>query len=93
MPAAMHLELDEHYSQQIHDLAVTLHRTPESVADEVLAGGMHMLQRYAYLKKRSENANIERAIEFLNRPGNNNPPDPGDELPDDLKYLLDERRP
>jgi len=89
MPATMNLELDQKYIEQINEVAAALRRTPESVAQEVLAGGMHMVQRYAYLKAQSESADIGKAIEFLRSPRNNNPPDPGDELPEDLKYLID----
>ena len=90
--STMHIELGEDASQRIRDLADHLHQTPEAVANEVVANGTIMLQRYAYLKTRSEDADVAEALAFLSRPDNTNPPDPGDELPDDLKYLLNESR-
>ena len=91
MGSAMQIALDEEEAEQVRELAIDLEQTPEKVAEEAMANGMLMLRRYAYLKKRSKNADIGRALEILNRAGKDNPPDPGDELPEDLQYLLTER--
>ncbi|HEY5331888.1 MAG TPA: hypothetical protein VIJ79_18555 [Acidobacteriaceae bacterium] len=78
-------------AEQIRELAVALNRTPEQMADEVVSNGLHAMRRFAYLKKLSETVDVEKVRLSLRDVGRDNPPDPGDELPDDLKYLLDRR--
>jgi hypothetical protein len=89
MAASMQIQLDEQVTQQIRELSVELHQTDEEVAEQVVKNGVHALRRQAFYERNVGSANVERAIEILRSAGGNNPPMPGDELPDDLKYLLD----
>jgi NAD(P)H-nitrite reductase large subunit len=91
MAASMNIEVDGQAAEEIRELAALLKKTPEETAGEILANGMHMFRRYAFYKHRSETADGTRGLEILKRAGVGNPPDPGDELPEDLKYLLTER--
>jgi hypothetical protein len=91
MAASMHIDVDEQAAEEIRELAALLDKTPEETAEEILANGMHILRRYAFYKKRSETADGTKGLEILKRAGVGNPPDPGDELPEDLQYLLTER--
>ncbi len=89
---SMQVQLNEQTTQVVQELASELHRTPEDVAEQIVTNGIHMMRRYAYLKKRSETVDVEQVIQMLRSQRNDNPPDPGDELPEDLKYLLAEYR-
>jgi hypothetical protein len=91
MAATMQIEVHEEAAEQIRELAATLQKTPEETAEEVVTNGLHMLRRYAALLKRSEAIDIAEGRAILKRAGRGNPPDPGDELPEDLRYLLTER--
>lgn len=91
MAASMQIEVHEEAAEQIRELAMTLQKTPEETAENVLTNGLHMMRRYAALLKRSEKANIDEARAILERAGKGNPPDQGDEVPEDLQYLLTER--
>jgi hypothetical protein len=88
----MQVQLNEQTTQVVQELASELHRTPEDVAEQIVTSGIDMMRRYAYLKKRSETVDVEQVIQMLRAKRNDNPPDPGDELPEDLKYLLAEYR-
>jgi hypothetical protein len=90
MSSSIHMDFTEAESEQIRRVATSLEQTPEDIALEAHTYGMYMLQRYAALRKRAEKADVAKAIEILRRAGKNNPPDPGDELPEDLRYLLAE---
>jgi len=91
MSASSQIEIGSMAAEQIRELAVALNRTPEQMADEVVSNGLHAMRRFAYLKKLSETVDVEKVRLSLRDVGRDNPPDPGDELPDDLKYLLDRR--
>jgi hypothetical protein len=91
--ATMQVQLNERTSQVVQELASELHETPEDVAEQIVTNGIDMMRRYAYLKKRSETVDVEQVIKMLRSIGNENPPDAGDELPEELKYLLTESRP
>jgi len=88
----MQIELDATATDEIRKLASALHKTPEEAFEDVLANGIHTMQRFAFYTKNRGTVSAERGLEILRKAGVGNPPDPGDELPDDLKYLLDERR-
>jgi len=90
--ATMQVQLNERTSQVIQELASELHQTPEDMAEQIVTNGIDMMRRYAYLKKRSETVDVEQVIAMLRSKRNDNPPDPGDELPEHLKYLLAEYR-
>ena len=90
MSASMHIDFTESEAEKIRQVATSLDQSPEDTAQEALTYGMYMLQRYAALKKRAEKVDISKTIEMLRNVGKDNPPDPGDELPEDLKYLLAE---
>jgi len=81
MATSMHIEVDEEAAEEIRELAATLQKTPEETMEEVVANGLHMLRRYAFLLKKSKTADIGDALAILNR-GGNEPPVPGDELPE-----------
>ena len=87
------VRLDEQEAQEVRTLAQTLHQSPEEVTREIISNGMHMVRRWAYLKSRAETVNVDEVIAMLRSKRNDNPPDPGDELPEDLKYVLFEGRP
>ncbi len=92
MSATMQIELDVDSTNDIRELAAILHKTPEQTADEMVAYAMHRARRFAFYLKNAGTVSPERGLEVLRGMGVGNAPDPGDELPDDLKYLLDERR-
>ena len=92
MPGSIQIELDEQSTQEVRDIAETLQQSPEQVAKEVVLNGMHALRRYADLKRRSETVNVGEVIEMLRSSKSDNPPDPGDEIPEDLREWVDERR-
>jgi hypothetical protein len=92
MAVSMQIEVHEEAAEQIRELAATLRRTPEEIAEEVVTNGLHMLLRYAALLKRSATVDIAEGRAILKRAGVGNAPDPGDELPEDLQYLIRERR-
>ena len=92
MSETMTIEFDEHATEELRELATALHRTPESLAQEAILSGIQMVRRYATLKRGAESVDVEKVISMLRTKRNDNAPDPGDELPEDLKYLLDERR-
>ena len=87
----MHIDINEDAAEEIQRLATALEWTPEQTEKEIVTNGIHMLRRYAFLMKSSKSVDVAEAIEILNRAGAGNPPDPGDELPEDLQYLLTER--
>jgi len=90
--ATMQLELDANVSDEIRQLASALHKTPEEALREALSNGMHVLRRYAFYAERRGTVSAERGLEILSRAGKGNPPDPGDEIPDDLKEWVEARR-
>ena len=49
------------------------------------------MRRFHRSKQSATRVDVSAALEILSRAGKGNPPDPGDELPYDLKVLLDER--
>ena len=93
MAGSMQIELDEREANELRELAGTLQQAPEKVAREIVENGMHMMRRWAYLKKRSENVDVDAVIEMLrSSKKSGDPPQPGDELPEDLRYILFEGR-
>jgi hypothetical protein len=90
MSASMHIDFNEAAAEKIRRVATSLDQSPEDTAQEALTYGMYMLQRYAALKKRADKVDVAKTIEMLRSVGRDNAPDPGDELPEDLKYLLAE---
>jgi hypothetical protein len=89
MAASMQIQLDEHATEQIRELSIELHKTAEEIAEQVVIDGVHALRRRAFYEKNVGSADVSKALQILRSAGGNNPPMPGDELPDDLKYLLD----
>jgi hypothetical protein len=53
---------------------------------------MYMLQRYAAMKERAKTVDVKKVIEMLKEVGKDNPPDPGDEIPEDLKEWVEAQR-
>jgi predicted transcriptional regulator len=92
MAATTQIELSPEVSEEIRHLAEVLHQTPQDVASQVLMNGLHALRRYAFYEQNAGKVLAEDGLAILRKAGRNNPPDPGDELPDDLKYLLSEGR-
>ena len=81
MAASMQIEVDEEAAEQIRELAAALQMTPKETAEQVVLNGLYMLRRYAFLMRKSGTAGSEEALAILNR-GGNEPPIPGDELPE-----------
>ncbi len=92
MAAIVQLELDEDAANEVRELAEILHKTPQQIASEIFAEGMHRRRREAFYRKHAGTVSAEEGLAILRSMGKGVPPDPGDELPDDLKYLLDDRR-
>jgi hypothetical protein len=83
----MQIELDVNATSEIRELAAILHKTPEQTAEEMVAYAMHRARRYAFYLKNAHTVTPEQGLEILRGMGKGTPPDPGDELPDDLKPL------
>ncbi len=81
MAATMQIQLDADSAEEIRELAAVLQRTPEETAEEIVANGIHMLRRYASYVKNAHTVSPEQGSEILRRAGNE-PPLPGDELPE-----------
>ena len=94
MSAFLQIEVDEQVIEEIRELAVSLHWTSEQVTDELVANGLLMMRRFVFLTKQAKATPdlVERAVAVLRRASKDNPPDPGDELPEDLRYILSEGR-
>ncbi len=89
---AQTLQLSESASQKVSDYAAQVGRDPNQMAEEILLGGLATLRRLRYYEPRPEKVDVSKALEILSRAGKNNPPDPGDEIPDDLKEWVEARR-
>jgi hypothetical protein len=86
------LQLSESASQAVSDYAAQVGKDASQMAEEILLAGLSTLRRLRYYDEKPQQIDVSDALEILSRAGVGNAPDPGDELPDDLKYLLDERR-
>jgi len=91
MSTTMQIELDANAADEIRDIAAVLHKTPEETAEQMVSNGLHMLRRYAFYIRNAGTVTPQEGLEILSRAGKGNPPDPGDEIPDDLKVLLEQR--
>ncbi len=89
---AQTLQLSESASQKVSDFAAQVGRDPNQMAEEILLGGLATLRRLRYYEPRPEKVDVSKALEILSRAGKENQPDPGDEIPDDLKEWVEARR-
>ncbi len=89
---AQTLQLSESASQKVSDYAAQVGRDPNQMAEEILLGGLATLRRLRYYEPKPEKVDVSKALEILSRAGKDNPPDPGDEIPDDLKEWVEARR-
>jgi hypothetical protein len=92
MSASMHIDFSEVEAENIRRVASSLDQSPEATAQEAHTYGMYMLQRYAAMKERAKTVDVEKVIEMLKEVGKDNPPDPGDEIPEDLKEWVEAQR-
>jgi predicted transcriptional regulator len=92
MAATMQLELDANVTDEIRQLASVLHKTPEEALEEAVSNGIHMLRRYAFYAQNRGTVSAERGLEILRSAGKDTPPDPGDEIPEDLKDWVEAQR-
>jgi hypothetical protein len=86
------LQLSESASQAVSDYAAQVGQDANQMAEELVLAGLGTLRRLRYYEAKSKPVDVSDALEILSRAGRDNPPDPGDELPDDLKDLLEKRR-
>jgi hypothetical protein len=91
MPHLEHLELDASLLAKLETFAAKREVAPEAVASEAIAEGLAAMEERLFWEERRKGADIARGLEILRNAGKGNPPDPGDELPEDLQYLLTER--
>ena len=77
---------------ELEGFAVQRSADPEALVDEVLLEGIAAIRERLFWEERRKGVDVQKGIDAFNRMGKNNPPDPGDELPEDLKYLLNESR-
>jgi hypothetical protein len=89
---AQTLQLSESASQILSEYAATVGLDPNEMAEEILLGGLATLRRLRYYEPTPENVDVSDALEILRHAGKNNPPDPGDEIPEDLKEWVEARR-
>jgi hypothetical protein len=88
----MQIELDANATNEIRELAAMRQQTPEQTAEEMIAHAMHRARRYAFYLKNAGKVSPERGLEILWSMGKGVPPDPGDEIPEDLKEWVEARR-
>jgi hypothetical protein len=82
---AQTLQLSEAAYREVQSYATEVGRDPEQMAEEVMLAGLHTLRRLHYFESKPKNVDVSDALEILSRAGKGNPPDPWDELPEDLK--------
>jgi hypothetical protein len=90
MDQLLEVRLQQQTLAAVQALAAQKHRTVDEIIDDAVQRGVSAMRQHLFFEQRLQRANgvlIEEVLQML-RESNNNPPDPGDELPDDLKYLL-----
>jgi hypothetical protein len=92
MPTSEALHISNYADEHIREYAAEAGYDPQSVLEEAVITGISAMRRFYRLKQAATEESVKESLEILGRAGQDNPPDPGDELPEDLKYLLDERR-
>lgn len=92
MAAMTQIPLRSEQAETISRLAEMLHETPEEVAEQIIANGIRMTRWQALWTSGQPLTTPEEGLRILELAGKGNPPDPGDELPEDLQYLLSEDR-
>jgi len=67
----------------------------DAVVNDALQRGLSSLRQDLFFEerlRRAGDASVEEALEILRGMGKGNPPDPGDEIPEDLKEWVESRR-
>jgi hypothetical protein len=89
MPDLTNISLDPALLTEAQVVAQEEGLSLEQVLNQALGQGLVGIRSEHFFRSRRGKGNVQRALEILRSAGGDNPPMPGDELPDDLKYLLD----
>ena len=91
MPTSEAFHLSTYADEHVREFAAEAGGDAQAVLEEAIITGIAVMRRFHRSKQSATRVDVSAALEILSRAGKGNPPDPGDELPDDLKVLLDER--
>jgi hypothetical protein len=86
MPQTQKIELSAETSEQVRSYAAEVGIDAEEIAEEALGAGLLTLRRFRFFAPRDPNVDTSDARELLRRAGNE-PPQPGDELPEGYKPI------
>jgi hypothetical protein len=75
------LQVSDAAAEEIREYASSVGMDPDVMVEEALAAGLATLRRLRFFEPRNIHADVSDALEILNR-GGNEPPIPGDELPE-----------
>jgi hypothetical protein len=82
----VHLSLS--VSRELRRYAAIIGSDPDKMADELMLSTLATLRKLRYFEPKPETLDASGALAILDKAGLGNPPDAGDELPDDLLHLL-----
>jgi hypothetical protein len=89
------VKIQRHTLDAAQALAAETHLPVEQIVDEAVQRGISTIRQNIYFDqriKRAKEGSFDEVMKMFSPKRNGNAPDPGDELPEDLKYLLDVRR-
>jgi hypothetical protein len=95
MADSLHIEIQPNTLAAVQTMAAERHLEFNAVMDELLQRGLSSLREEQFFEermRRAGNVSHEQVLEILSRAGRDNPPDPGDEIPEDLKDWVEARR-
>jgi predicted transcriptional regulator len=90
--AISHVALNPTVAAKLEVLARNRELAPDVIANEVIEEGLAAIEERQFWEERRAGASVERGLAALRSAGIGNAPDAGDELPEDLQYLIHERR-
>ena len=90
--AISHVALNPSVAAKLEAIARKREAEPDAVANEVIEEGLAVIEEPQFWEERRASASTERGLAALRSAGIGNAPDPGDELPEDLQYLIHKRR-
>jgi len=82
MPRQLSVILDDAESTELDAIALRSRQTPEQLAKQVMSEGLRALGRKSFYEQAWPTGDAARAQEILRNYAGNEPPQPGDELPE-----------
>lgn len=90
MEPSANIAIDHSLLAQAELVAKETNLPVEQIIQSALQQGLTELRSESFFRSRRGRGNVEKALAILRRAGNGRPPDPGDEIPDDVRALYPE---